>query len=98
MPAGLEAIDRAKRNGAWTRIDSAEALEMPEALKKGLAKNKVAKGNFEAFPPGVRKAIFQWIISAKTESTRMKRVTETVTLAERNIRANQWRQPGKSKP
>jgi uncharacterized protein YdeI (YjbR/CyaY-like superfamily) len=91
MPAGSAAIETARRNGAWTKIDCSEAMVMPPVLKKALAADKVARKNFEAFPPGVRKAIFQWIISAKTEATIQKRVTETVTLAAQNIRANQWR-------
>ena len=98
MPAGSAAIETAKKNGSWTTIDSSEAMIMPEELHQALAKNKKARTYFEAFPPGVRKAIFQWIVSAKTEPTRMKRVTETVTKAEQNIRANQWTPPaGKTK-
>jgi uncharacterized protein YdeI (YjbR/CyaY-like superfamily) len=93
-PAGLAAIETAKANGAWASIDSAEAMEMPLPLKAALAKDRMARKYFEAFPPGVRKAIFQWIISAKTEATLLKRVKETVTLAAQNIRANQWKPPG----
>jgi uncharacterized protein YdeI (YjbR/CyaY-like superfamily) len=98
MPAGLEVIEAAKRNGSWTAIDSSEAMEMPMELEKALAKNKKARKHFEAFPPSARKAILQWIASAKTEATRIKRVTETVAKAELNIRANQWTPPdGKTK-
>ena len=93
MPSGLEVIEAAKKNGTWTTIDSSEAMEMPVELDKAFRRNKKAKGFFDAFPPSTRKAIFQWIISAKTESTRMKRVAETVTKAEQNIRANQWTPP-----
>ena len=42
---------------------------------------------------GVRKAILQWIASAKREETRAARVLETATQAKQNLRANQWRQP-----
>lgn len=88
---GLEKIEAAKKDGSWFALDKIEALEMPPALSKAFTKNKVASKNFQAFPPGVRKQIFQWIISAKTETTLNKRVTETVTLAAKNIRANQWK-------
>lgn len=90
-PAGLAAIEVAKANGSWTVLDAIEELTMPVALKKAFASNKTALKNFEAFPPGVKKGIYQWIISAKTEPTQTKRITETVTLAAKNIRANQWR-------
>ncbi|MEI6194887.1 MAG: YdeI/OmpD-associated family protein [Verrucomicrobiota bacterium] len=33
-----------------------------------------------------------WILQAKKPETRAKRVTETASLAAKNIRANQWRQ------
>lgn len=89
--AGLQKIEAAKKDGSWIALDKIEALEMPTALKKALAKNKTASTHFNAFPPSVKKAIYQWVISAKTDATLTKRVTETVTLAEQNIRANQWK-------
>jgi uncharacterized protein YdeI (YjbR/CyaY-like superfamily) len=87
---GLQKIEDAKKDGSWFVLDDIEALVMPLVLQQALTKNKAALKNFEAFPAGVRKQIFQWIISAKTEATIQKRVTETVTLAAKNIRANQW--------
>jgi len=48
-----------------------------------------------AFPASVKKGIYQWISSAKTDATREKRIFETVSLAEKNIRANQWTGPKK---
>lgn len=93
--AGLEKIEIAKANGSWTSIDASEAYEMPKELAKAFAKSKTARKNFDAFPPGVKKTIYQWIESAKTVDTKTKRVVETVTLAAKNIRANQWRQPAK---
>lgn len=89
-PAGQAIIDLAKKNGSWTSLDAVEKMVMPSDLEKSLLKNKSAFRNFEAFPPSTRKAIFTWITSAKREETRQKRVEETVTLAAKNIRANQW--------
>ena len=89
-PAGLAAIEIAKQNGSWTSIDKVEAMEMPEELTKALSRNKKAKEYFDKFPPSARKGIYQWIATAKTDETKNKRVIETVSLAEKNIRANQW--------
>ena len=47
---------------------------------------------FDAFPRSVKRAILEWIASAKRTETRANRIEETVTKAEKNIRANQWRQ------
>lgn len=85
-PAGQRAIDTAMKNGSWTSHDAVEALEMPADLTKALAKNKTAKKHFEAFPPSARKFILYHIGSAKTDATRTKRITETVSLAALNIR------------
>jgi uncharacterized protein YdeI (YjbR/CyaY-like superfamily) len=89
--SGIKKIEEAKKDGSWILLDKIEALEMPAVLKKTFAKNKIASGNFENFPASVKKQIYQWIISAKTEQTIQKRVTATVTQAEKNVRANQWK-------
>ncbi|HEU4745991.1 MAG TPA: YdeI/OmpD-associated family protein [Anaerolineales bacterium] len=39
-----------------------------------------------------KKAIPEWIISAKKPETLLRQVEEAVTKAEKNICANQWRQ------
>lgn len=91
-PAGLAKVEAAREDGSWNALDAAEALEIPTDLAKAFSKNEAAKGNFEGFPRSVKKAILQWITSAKKPETRAKRIEETVTKAEQNIRANQWRQ------
>ena len=96
MPAGLASIEIAKANGSWTSIDDVEAMLMPDGLQKAFEKNKTAFAYFNAFPPSAKKGIYQWISSAKTDITREKRINETVLLAEKNIRANQWTGPQKS--
>jgi uncharacterized protein YdeI (YjbR/CyaY-like superfamily) len=90
--AGLNCIEVAKQNGMWESLDKVEALELPDELVKAFKKNKIAKGNFEKFPPSSRKLILQWIASAKRDETRRKRIEETVTLAVQNIKANHYRQ------
>lgn len=82
--AGLQKIEAAKKDGSWSALDKIEALEMPAALQKALA-------HFNGFPSSVRKQLFLWVESAKTPVTKEKRITGIVTLAEKNIRANQWK-------
>jgi uncharacterized protein YdeI (YjbR/CyaY-like superfamily) len=88
-PAGQAVIDRAREDGSWTALDSVEALEVPADLAEALAANATASGHFEAFPPGAKKQILWWVVSAKRPETRSKRIAETVRLAEQNVRANQ---------
>jgi uncharacterized protein YdeI (YjbR/CyaY-like superfamily) len=89
--AGMEMISIAKANGTWTALDEVEELVIPPDLKKALKTIPVALTNFEAFPKSVKRGILEWILNAKLPDTRMKRVTETVTLAAKNERANQYR-------
>ena len=91
-PAGLAKINAAKKDGSWNALDAVEALELPSDLVKAFSKSKTAQGYFEAFPRSVKRGILEWISSAKKPETRAKRIEETVTQAEKNIRANQWRQ------
>ncbi|MGE5107670.1 MAG: YdeI/OmpD-associated family protein [Sphingobacteriales bacterium] len=89
-PAGLAKIEAAKKDRSWNALDSIEEFKLPAELEKALNKNKTAKNYFEAFPPGVRKQIMWWIETAKQSETKQKHVKETVELAAKNIRANQY--------
>ncbi len=91
-PAGLAKVEAARRDGSWNALDSVEALEIPTDLAEALAAYPRAAAFFEAFPRSVKRVILEWIASAKRPETREKRVRETAALAEKNIRANQWRQ------
>ena len=91
-PAGLAKVEAAKKDGSWNALDAVEALEIPPDLAKAFSRHKIAKEYFDAFPRSVKRAILEWITNAKKPETRAKRVEETVTKAEKNIRANQWRQ------
>ncbi len=88
-PAGRGVIDAAKQDGSWTALDAVEALTVPADLAKALKTDAAANGNFEAFPPGVKKQILRWVTSAKRAATRDARVAETLRLAAKNERANQ---------
>ena len=57
-----------------------------------LDENKIAKDNWEKFPPSSRRGILEWILNAKQDQTRQNRIIETVELAEKNIKANHYRQ------
>jgi len=89
--AGLEMVALAKENGTWNALDQIEALVVPPDLKKALKAFPHALTNFEAFPKSVKRGILEWISNAKLPETRMKRITETATLASKNERANQYR-------
>jgi len=89
--AGLEKIEMAKQNGAWTALDAVESLAVPPDLQAALDANPTACGHFKQFSNSARKGILQWTESAKRPETRQKRIAETVTLAEKNGKANQYK-------
>jgi len=88
---GMEVIEQAKVNGNWTALDKIENIELPDDLQKALAKNEKAEKFFNDFPRSIKKGILEWIQNAKREETREKRIKETVSLAMKNIRANQYK-------
>ena len=95
QPAGLLAIEAAKKDGSWVKLDAIEASIVPADLINALKKNSDAKKYFDKFAPSSKKAILQWIEHAKTPNTREKRIIETVACAARNVRANNWLDKGK---
>ncbi|WP_375582765.1 YdeI family protein [Cyclobacterium xiamenense] len=91
--AGFEAIEIARQNGTWTELDEVENLILPDDLRDALSKNKTAGDTWEAFPPSSKRGILEWILQAKKPETRQRRINETVSLAEKGIRANHFNQP-----
>ncbi len=87
---GADVVAAAKTSGDWTRLDQSERGEIPDDLAEALSAIPAADQHFRAFPMGVRKAILQWIASAKRPATRTARIHEVAALAADNIRANQW--------
>ena len=87
-PAGLAAIEAAKADGSWSRLDSAGDLSVPDDLTVALDAHPPAAEFFDAFPPSTRRAVLEWIAGAKTPATRAKRIAETARLAQENRRAN----------
>ena len=100
-PPGLAMIELAKETGTWTALDAVERLEEPDDLRAALDADPDARRHWDAFPPSTRRAILEWITTAKREATRSGRVAETVELAAENLRASDWPRPkatGKRKP
>ena len=53
-------------------------LPVPADLAAALKKNAKAKQAFEAFPPGQRRDYIEWIVEARREETRAKRLATAV--------------------
>ena len=92
--AGRAAIARARADGTWTALDDVENLVVPDDLAEALDARPPARAEWDAFPPSVRRGILEWVLDAKREATRRRRVAETARLAAAGKRANQWPREG----
>jgi uncharacterized protein YdeI (YjbR/CyaY-like superfamily) len=62
-------------------------LLTPDYLAAALRKNKKASAAFEAFPPSHRREYIEWLIDAKTEATRQRRLETAIEwIAEKKSR------------
>ena len=64
--------------------------EMPEDLVAALNRDNAAKATFDAFPPSCRREYIEWIVEAKREETRAKRLAQTVEWLAEGKRRN-WK-------
>jgi uncharacterized protein YdeI (YjbR/CyaY-like superfamily) len=83
--AGLALIEIAKKNGKWDAAYSSKKMfEMPGDLKSALKQNKKAWENFNNFAPSYKNNYIGWVVSAKRDETREKRISEVVKRSEAN--------------
>lgn len=89
--AGYKSIQVAKENGSWTILDSVEDLIVPTDLKEALTQLQGAWKYFEALSNSNKKILLYWVVSAKRDETRRKRVLEIVQSASQNLKPKQFR-------
>lgn len=77
-PAGLKAFEARKesRSGIYSYEQRSPELEGRYARK--LEQNKAAWKFFQSQPPSYRKKVNWWIVSAKQDETRIKRVEKLI--------------------
>jgi len=97
-PAGLKAFDQ--RVTDRSRIYSCEqrdAARLDDAQEKLFRANRKAWDYFQTAPPSYRKAAIWWVVSAKAEETRLRRLTKLIDDSERGRTVPPLTRPGKSK-
>ena len=91
-PAGLNEIERAKKDGRWDAAYAPQSTaEVPDDLRAALAKNKKAKLFFETLDRTNRYAILYRIHNAKKPETRRpgsRNSSRCWPRAKRSIRRN----------
>jgi len=77
-PAGLRAFEARIENRSGIYSYEQRTAELPEQYAEILRANSAASTFFAAQPPSYRKTAFWYIVSAKTEATRLKRLHKLI--------------------
>ena len=78
MPAGKKAFDQRTLNRSGIYSYEQRPKELPDPYRATLKQNKAAWDFFEAQPPSYRRMVTWWIISAKKEETKFKRLERLI--------------------
>ena len=97
LPSRTELRKKVKAAAALLKSGAARAtkpgreprpkLEMPDDFAAALAKVKAAKQHYDAFAPSKQRDYLEWVLEAKREDTRAKRIAQAV----------EWLAEGKSR-
>lgn len=74
QPAGLAAYQAREENRSGIYSYEQRSAELPDQYAKRLKENHRAWEFYQSQPPSYRKAVNWWVISPKTEATRLKRL------------------------
>lgn len=84
QPAGMSAIENAKKNGRWeAAYDSPSKAEVPADFQCALDSNPRSKAFFETLDRTNRYAVLWRIQTAKKAETRAKKIQHFVTMLEK---------------
>ena len=90
MQAGYESIETAKQNGSWTILDDVEELKIPQELEEAFESRPGSKDFFLSLSKSVRKNILQWLVLAKQQETRQRRMSEIAERAAQRLKPKQF--------
>ena len=87
QPPGLAAYDRRdpKRTGIYAFEN--RPRELAPAYEKMFRQNRRAWKFFEQTPPGLKRTIIFWVMSAKKEETQLRRLKQLIENSEKGIRS-----------
>jgi uncharacterized protein YdeI (YjbR/CyaY-like superfamily) len=85
------AVRRENRSGAYSYEQ--RPMDLPEPYATQLSGNPEAEAFFASQPPSYRRAAIWWIVSAKTEATRQRRLEQLVRDSAEGLRVGPLRRP-----
>jgi len=88
---GLKSIETAKQNGSWTILDTVEELIIPDDLEIAFDARPGSKDFFLSLSKSARKIMLAWLVLAKREETRQKRIAGLADSAAQKLKPQQFR-------
>ena len=89
QPAGHAAFEKRIESKSGIYSFEKEETELTPDFKKQFKANKKAWEYFQTLAPSYRKISTHWVMSAKQESTRKKRLNQLIT--DSRVGTNQWK-------
>jgi len=83
QPAGLEAFEKRDEKKSKQAAFEQQSVKLPEAYELKIKANKKAWGFFLSLAPSYKKTSVWWVISAKQEATRLKRLDTLIASSEK---------------
>lgn len=90
QPAGVRAFRARKENKSGIYSYEQRSVDLVEPYNGLLKKQKAAWSFFQAQPASYRKTVSWWIISARMEATRLKRLNKLIACSVRGERLPEW--------
>jgi uncharacterized protein YdeI (YjbR/CyaY-like superfamily) len=89
--AGYKSIEVAKQNGSWSILDNVESMVIPVDLESEFKKHPNALDYFLSLSRSDKRNILQWLVLAKRNETRLKRIKEIAEFAGQGQKPKQFR-------
>jgi uncharacterized protein YdeI (YjbR/CyaY-like superfamily) len=91
MPAGIAAYEKRKADKIGIYAMEQPPVKLLPAWEKEFKANKIAWGYFNAQAPSYKRIALHWVMSAKQETTRRKRMTELISDSEAGMKIKSQR-------
>lgn len=80
-PAGLAAYEARRENRSGVYSYEQRPADLPEPYAGPLRRNRAAWDFHRAQPPSYRKTVTWWVVSAKREETRLRRLDKLIAVS-----------------
>jgi uncharacterized protein YdeI (YjbR/CyaY-like superfamily) len=92
-PAGLAAFERRTDEKTGVYSFEREHAELPAEYEEQLRANSAAAEYFDARPPWYRRTATHWVVSAKREETRLRRLAQLIEDSAKGLDVKPLRRP-----